>query len=48
MQYVSLKKANEGLRWKAKFVIEEMCQDVWKWKNNNPNGYRVEEYIIEI
>ncbi len=29
--------------WEAKFGIEEMCQDAWRWQSNNPNGYRIEE-----
>ena len=43
MCYANPKKANEELGWKAKFGIEEMCQDAWRWQSNNPNGYRVEE-----
>ena len=43
MCYANPKKANEELGWKAKFGIERMCQDAWRWQSNNPNGYRVEE-----
>ena len=43
MCYANPKKANEELGWEAKFGIEEMCQDAWRWQSNNPNGYRVEE-----
>ena len=27
------------INWKAKFDLDRMCSDVWKWKNMNPNGY---------
>lgn len=43
MCYANPKKANKELGWEAKFGIEEMCQDAWRWQSNNPNGYRVEE-----
>ena len=43
MCYANPKKANKELEWEAKFGIEEMCQDAWRWQSNNPNGYRVEE-----
>ena len=43
MCYANPKKANEELGWEAKFGIEEMCQDAWRWQSNNPNGYRVKE-----
>ena len=43
MCYANPSKANEELGWEAKFGIEEMCQDAWRWQSNNPNGYRVEE-----
>ncbi|MDD2698674.1 MAG: UDP-glucose 4-epimerase GalE [Arcobacteraceae bacterium] len=31
--------AKKVLRWIAKRSIEEMCEDSWRWQNNNPNGY---------
>ena len=31
--------AKEELDWQAKFGIEEMCRDSWRWQKNNPNGY---------
>ena len=27
------------INWKAKFDLDRMCADVWKWKKMNPNGY---------
>lgn len=32
-------KAKEELGWQAKYGIEEMCADSWRWQSNNPNGY---------
>ena len=31
--------ASKIINWKAKFDLDRMCSDVWKWKNMNPNGY---------
>lgn len=38
--YASTEKAQEELGWKAKYGIEEMCRDQWKWASNNPWGYQ--------
>ncbi len=35
-----LQKLKKKLKWKAKYEIEEMCQDSWRWQSNNPNGYK--------
>jgi len=32
--------AKEELGWEAKYGIEDMCADTWRWQSNNPNGYR--------
>ena len=32
-------KAKEELGWEAKYGIEEMCRDSWRWQSQNPNGY---------
>ncbi|GMN39294.1 hypothetical protein TIFTF001_008531 [Ficus carica] len=37
--YASTEKAEKELGWKAKYGIEEMCRDQWKWASNNPHGY---------
>jgi UDP-glucose 4-epimerase len=37
--YAKPTKAKELLDWQAKYSIEDMCQDTWKWQSNNPNGY---------
>jgi UDP-glucose 4-epimerase len=31
--------ASEVLGWHAKFGIEEMCRDHWRWQEKNPHGY---------
>ncbi|GLT40481.1 hypothetical protein SLA2020_146170 [Shorea laevis] len=38
--YASTDKAAKELGWKAKYGVEEMCRDQWKWASNNPWGYR--------
>ncbi len=37
--YAQPNKAKEILGWEAKFGIDEMCEDTWRWQKNNPNGY---------
>ncbi len=32
-------KAQEVLGWKAERDINTMCQDAWKWQEQNPQGY---------
>ena len=33
-------RANEELGWKAEFTLEDACRDLWRWTENNPQGYR--------
>ena len=33
-------RANKELGWKAEKSIEEACIDLWRWTENNPQGYR--------
>ena len=33
-------KALKELGWSARFGIEDMCRDGWRWQKNNPNGYK--------
>ncbi len=33
-------KANRELNWKAEKTLEDMCRDSYKWKSQNPNGYK--------
>ena len=35
-------KANSELGWKTKRSMEDACADLWRWTNNNPQGYRQE------
>lgn len=37
--YADATKAKNELGWEAKKGLEQMCQDAWKWQENNPNGY---------
>lgn len=38
--YADPKLAEEELGWKAKFSLEEMCADFWRWQTMNPDGYK--------
>ncbi len=31
--------AKTELGWEAKYGIEKMCEDSWRWQSNNPNGF---------
>jgi UDP-glucose 4-epimerase len=31
--------ANNELDWKTEFTLEDACADLWKWTENNPEGY---------
>lgn len=37
--YADSSKAYKEFGWKAKYKIDEMCQDSWRWQKMNPNGY---------
>lgn len=37
--YAESKKAEKVLGWTAKYGIDRMCEDTWRWQQNNPNGY---------
>ncbi|KAE8710861.1 Bifunctional UDP-glucose 4-epimerase and UDP-xylose 4-epimerase 1 [Hibiscus syriacus] len=38
--YASTEKARNELGWEAKYGVEEMCRDQWKWASSNPWGYK--------
>jgi UDP-glucose 4-epimerase len=38
--YASSQKAKRILNWEAKYDLERMCQDTWRFQVNNPNGYK--------
>lgn len=40
--YADASKAERELGWIAQFGIDKMCEDSWRWKSNNPNGYESE------
>lgn len=33
-------RANKELKWTAKRSMEDACFDLWRWTENNPDGYR--------
>lgn len=37
--YADPSKARAELNWEAKYTLDEMCRDAWKWQTQNPNGY---------
>lgn len=38
--YADTTLAGKELGWKAEKGIQEMCQDSWRWQQQNPNGYK--------
>lgn len=39
MCYANPAKAKIELGWEAKYKLDEMCEDSWRWQSSNPNGY---------
>ena len=37
--YADASKAKKLLSWQAKYTLDDMCADAWKWQSMNPNGY---------
>ena len=37
--YANAEKARQLLGWQARFGIDEMCEDTWRWQSQNPKGY---------
>ena len=37
--YANPEKARVELGWEAKYGIEKMCEDSWRWQSMNPDGY---------
>lgn len=33
-------RANNELKWKTTHTMEDACADLWRWTENNPDGYR--------
>ena len=38
--YADPGKANRELDWQARFDLDRMCEDVWRWQTSHPEGYR--------
>ncbi|PSN44463.1 UDP-glucose 4-epimerase [Blattella germanica] len=38
--YANTTLAEHELGWKAKYTLEQMCEDFWRWQTMNPDGYR--------
>jgi UDP-glucose 4-epimerase len=38
--YADPRLAKNTLGWEAELGIDRMCEDTWRWQNNNPNGYQ--------
>ena len=32
-------RAEALLGWRARFGIEQMCNDAWRWQSQNPEGF---------
>ena len=39
VSYADASKAKAELGWEAKYSLDEMCADSWKWQSMNPEGY---------
>eukprot|EP00727_Mastigamoeba_balamuthi_P007009 m51a1_g2929 putative udp-glucose 4-epimerase (1618) ;mRNA; r:566998-574824 len=37
--WADTKRAETELGWKAVRGLEEMCEDLWRWQQQNPNGF---------
>jgi UDP-glucose 4-epimerase len=37
--YADASAAQRELGWKARFDLDAMCRDVWRWQSANPQGY---------
>jgi len=37
--YANPQRAKDELGWVATRNIAEMCEDLWRWQSNNPNGF---------
>lgn len=40
--YSDASLAKKELGWEARYGIDEMCEDSWRWQKMNPNGYNEE------
>ncbi len=37
--YANPEKAAEIIGWRAKYGLDEMCRDHWRWQEGNPHGF---------
>lgn len=37
-------RANNELKWKTHFTIEDACKDLWRWTTENPFGFQIKNY----
>ncbi len=37
--YADPRKAHRELGWRARYNLDRMCMDAWRWQSNNPDGY---------
>ena len=37
--YADPTKANNELKWVAKYTVYDACKDSWNWQSKNPNGF---------
>jgi UDP-glucose 4-epimerase len=37
--YADASLAQRELGWRARFGIDDMCRDAWRWQSSNPSGY---------
>jgi UDP-glucose 4-epimerase len=37
--YADASKAAREMGWHARYDIDDMCRDSWRWQSNNPEGY---------
>ncbi|WP_064091691.1 UDP-glucose 4-epimerase GalE [Rossellomorea aquimaris] len=44
--YADASKAKKELGWVTCKGLDEMCQDSWRWQQNNPHGYNVETKLL--
>ena len=45
ISYADPTKAKDILGWTASKTLDDMCNDLWKWQSNNPNGYATVEAV---
>ncbi|XP_033737485.1 UDP-glucose 4-epimerase-like [Pecten maximus] len=38
--YANAELAEKELGWKATRGLDEMCEDLWRWQSQNPNGFK--------